>query len=112
MGGAILPGFQMSLDALHDHTDRLPSVQAAAPNSACGRNTPEAMLAGVVYGAAGALREIVERFATELRSWPPLVVTGGNAALIHPHANFIDAVVPDLCLRGIALAYRRAAGIP
>ncbi|MBK8913769.1 MAG: type III pantothenate kinase [Phycisphaerales bacterium] len=111
MGGAILPGLQMSLDALHDHTDRLPAVQAAAPQTACGRGTSEAMLAGVVYGAAGALREIVERFATDLRRWPPLIATGGNAPLIQPYANFIDAVVPDLCLRGIALAYRRAAGI-
>ena len=54
--------------------------------------------------------EIVERFATDLGEWPYLVVTGGSAAIISKLADFVDAVVPDLCLMGIALAYRRAAG--
>ena len=58
----------------------------------------------------GALREIVERFATDLREWPHLVITGGNAPLIADLADFVDAVVPDLCLIGIALAHRKAAG--
>lgn len=112
MGGAILPGLQMACDALHEHTALLPQVELTEPPSVFGRNTRDAILSGVVYGAGGALREIVERFATELGQWPQLVATGGNAALIQAHADFVDAVVPDLCLMGIALAYRRAAGQP
>ena len=55
------------------------------------------------------LREIVERYASELGGWPHLVITGGGAPLIAGLADFIDDVVPDLCLMGVALAYRRAA---
>ena len=69
-----------------------------------------AIAGGVAYAAVGALRELVERFATELREWPQVVITGGNAPIVSKLADFVDAVVPDLCLMGIALTYRRAAG--
>ena len=110
LGGTILPGLQCSCDALHDDTANLPRVQACQPQHVIGRNTHDAIVNGVVLGAAGALREIVERFADELREWPQLIITGGNAPLIAELADFVDAVVPDLCLMGIALAYRKAAG--
>jgi type III pantothenate kinase len=112
LGGAILPGLDLSFQALHIGTAVLPRVLPAAPTSPFGKNTHDAIVNGVAYGAVGALREIVERFATELGHWPPLVLTGGNAPLIASLADFVDAVVPDLCLIGIALAYRRAAGQP
>lgn len=112
LGGTILPGLEMSFRALHEFTAQLPLVEVAEPGSAFGRNTHDAIRSGVVYGAMGAVREIVERFATELNIWPPLVLTGGNAGLVAPLMEFADAVVPDLCLMGIALSYRRAAGQP
>ncbi len=108
LGGAILPGFQMSCDALHSGTAQLPRVMVARPGDIFGRNTHDAVVNGVTYGVVGALREIVERFATELHRWPQLVITGGNAPLVAELAEFVDAVVPDLCLMGIALAYRKA----
>lgn len=109
LGGAILPGLQMSCDALHENTKLLPRVQAVAPSGTFGKNTHDAIVSGVAYGAAGALREIVEGFATELGVWPKLIVTGGAAPIVQKLADYLDAVVPDLCLSGIALAYRRAA---
>lgn len=112
LGGAILPGFQMACDALHEHTAQLPRISAQAPRGTYGKNTHDAIVNGVAYGLMGALREIVERYATDLGQWPQLVITGGNAPLIADLADFIDAVVPDLCLMGIALAYRRAAERP
>jgi type III pantothenate kinase len=112
LGGAILPGFDMAFDALHDHTAQLPHVEYTSPTSAFGRNTSEAIVNGVAYGTVGALREIVERFAAELGQWPQLVITGGNALVVRELADFVDAVVPHLCLMGIALTYRRAAGQP
>ena len=110
LGGAILPGMDMSCETLYDRTAQLPRVKPAAPNGPFARNTHDAIVNGVAYAAVGALREIVERFATELREWPQLVITGGNAPIVSALADYIDAVVPDLCLMGIALAYRRGAG--
>lgn len=110
LGGAILPGLEMGCAALHEGTAQLPEIHAAAPVGVFGRTTRDAILNGVIYGAVGALRELVERYATALGEWPQLVATGGDVELIHRHADFIDSVVPDLCLMGVALAYRRAAG--
>ena len=112
LGGAILPGMEISCDVLHDRTALLPRVRPGAPNSPFGKNTHDAIINGVTLGTIGALREIVERFAAELRQWPELVITGGNAPIVGELAEFVDAVVPDLCLMGIALAYRQAAGQP
>lgn len=109
LGGTILPGLEMGLAALHDRTAQLPQVELAAPGTVFGRNTHDAIRAGIVFGAIGALREVVERFATELRTWPQLILTGGSAPLIAPLADFADAVVPDLCLMGVALSHRIAA---
>jgi type III pantothenate kinase len=112
LGGAILPGFELCCDALHAHTAQLPRVDMRVPQNAFGKNTHDAIINGVGYGLMGALREIVERFATDLRVWPHLVITGGNAPEIAEMADFVDAVVPDLCLMGVALAHRKAAGMP
>ncbi len=110
LGGVILPGLDMSCQALHERTALLPRVQPGLPLSPLGKNTRDAIIGGVAYGAVGALREVVERIATQLGQWPHLVITGGNAALVRDLANFVDSVVPDLCLMGIALAYRKASG--
>ena len=107
LGGTILPGLAMSAGALHDGTASLPLVPVRAPARACGRDTAEAISSGILLGAIGALREIVERFATELGEWPHLVVCGGDAEAIAAECDFINSVVPDLCLRGVVLAYRK-----
>jgi type III pantothenate kinase len=107
MGGAILPGLALQAKALHEGTAALPLVKIQATGQAYGASTEQAICNGVLLGAVGALREITERYATELHAWPQLVVTGGNADLIAGQCEFIDNVVPDLCVRGIALAYRK-----
>ncbi len=107
MGGTILPGLKLSAAALQEGTAALPHIKIVEPSNPWGRDTVEAINNGIFYGAIGALREIVERYATEIGRWPPLVVTGGASDLIAKHAEFVDHVVPDLTLRGIALAYHR-----
>jgi type III pantothenate kinase len=108
MGGAILPGLQMGARALHEQTALLPEIQAEAPSEIWGTRTDEAMRIGLHYGLAGAVRELTERYATELGQWPPLVLTGGDAAQIAASIAFATAVAPDLCLRGVALAFEQA----
>jgi type III pantothenate kinase len=110
MGGAILPGLTMQACGLHRGTAQLPEVEITEITTAgpvYGATTEQAIRIGIICGAVGALREITERYATDLHKWPQLVVTGGNAELIKQHCEFVDDLVPDLCLRGIALAYRK-----
>jgi type III pantothenate kinase len=107
MGGAILPGLALQARALHEGTAALPLVTIEDTHEVYGASTEQAIRNGVLYGAVGALREITERYATELHAWPQLVVTGGGAELVRQECDFIDNVVPDLCVRGIGLAFRK-----
>lgn len=107
MGGAILPGLHLQAKSLGAGTAQLPDVAIKTPTSVFGADTASAIRNGIVFGAVGAIREIVERFAGELGQWPDLVATGGNAELIASQCDFIDHIVPDLCIRGIALAHKR-----
>ncbi|MFO0972429.1 MAG: type III pantothenate kinase [Phycisphaerae bacterium] len=109
LGGCILAGVGMQLAALHEQTAQLPLVQLHKPRQVFGHTTPEAINNGVLFGAAGALRDVVERYATELGRWPHLVLTGGFASLVAEVCDFVDAIVPDLCVAGLALAYEKAA---
>ncbi len=104
-GGVIAPGAQMQLNALHAHTDALPAVTFALPeNEPFGRNTHEAMLQGVFFGIRGLVQRMIERYADTLGTFPIVVATGGDAALILENEDFVDRVVPDLILMGIALS--------
>lgn len=112
LGGAILPGLTMQARSLADGTAQLPLVDLRfeGPLPTYGGTTEEAIRGGVVFGAVGALRELVERYATDLHRWPALVLTGGFGPLIAGACDFVDAVEPHLCVRGIALAHRRQFG--
>lgn len=108
LGGTILPGMRLSARALHEHTALLPLVEIGQPSGTLGKDTIQAIRFGVFAMMCGALREITERYATEIGKWPPLVVSGGDAASVAGSCDFIDRVAPDLCLDGIALAVRLA----
>ncbi len=110
MGGAILPGVALAARALHEHTALLPEVEITTPAEAWGTNTVEAIKVGVVCGLRGALREIVERYAARIHKWPAVLLTGGDAAMLAETIDFADGIVPDLCLRGIAIAFEKAIG--
>ena len=111
LGGAILPGLAMSAKALYDSTDQLPHVELARPDWTFGKDTTRAIVGGLVNGARGALRHFVEAYATELKHWPAVIATGGDAELICDDTatgGLVGAIVPDLALRGVAMAYYRS----
>jgi len=111
LGGAILPGLAMAAESLHTHTAQLPQVKLVEPDWVFGADTTQAIVGGLIGGARGALREFAEAYATELGHWPVVIVTGGDAELVlghSPEAALVQAVVPDLVLRGVANAYYKA----
>jgi len=106
-GGVIFPGFEMSARALRHDTAQLPEIHVTRPEWPFGRNTSEAINAGLYYCAVSTLQEVVRRYAEAIGSWPQTVITGSAAALIKDDCDFIDNYVPNLVVKGIALAYRK-----
>ena len=105
LGGAIAPGAQTQLDALHEKTAKLPRVDLTAPQHAIGKTTAEAIQLGVYHGIRGMVKELVESYATEQGTWPDIIATGGDAPLLFENWELVHAIAPDLTLYGIALAY-------
>ncbi len=108
-GGAILPGVQLQLSAMHEHTALLPELQYEHPaDGPWGRNTSQAMLQGVHFGIRGAVRLLAERYAEEVGSYPRILATGGDADALFNDDEFIERIVPNLTLIGIALTCTQA----
>ncbi|MEM1166686.1 MAG: type III pantothenate kinase [Planctomycetota bacterium] len=111
-GGAIAPGLAMMLRALHEGTASLPLVVPALPDGGeqapFAKRTEQALLVGATASVQGLVRLLTERYAIAYDAYPQVVVTGGDAALLFDGDELIDRIVPDLTLRGIALACRRA----
>jgi type III pantothenate kinase len=106
-GGVIFPGFEMSANALHNDTAQLPKVTVTKPKWPFGKNTADAINAGLYYSAVSSLQEIVRRYAETLGAWPQTIITGSGAKLIKDDCEFVDNYVPNLVIKGIALAYSK-----
>jgi type III pantothenate kinase len=106
-GGVICPGLSMKAKALKDGTAQLPQVTVKRPTEPYGKNTADAINCGLYYAAIGTLEEVIRRYAEKIGRWPQTILTGSAAATIKDDCQFIDNYVPDLVVKGIALAYRK-----
>lgn len=106
-GGAIAPGVNLSLEALDRAAAKLPRVAVERPASVIGRATVPAMQSGVYWGYVGLLEGMAARIRAEIGAPATVVATGGLAALFKDATAAIDAVDPDLTLRGLMLLHRR-----
>jgi type III pantothenate kinase len=107
LGGAIAPGILTSAENLFRRAALLHRVALDPPERAVGRSTEEALRAGIVFGAAGQVDEIVGRVKGELGEKARVIATGGLAERIALFSRTIEAVEPDLTLLGLSLIYSR-----
>ncbi len=112
LGGAIMPGIYVSLQALASRAAKLENVDLEEKTTrAIATNTPDAIRSGYIYGYAGAVDALIRRFREELGAEDPRVVaTGGPAPVIVPHCREIQELDPDLTLKGLRLLYEMNAG--
>ena len=80
-GGAIAPGINLSLDALHAAAAKLPRVAVQRPQSVIGRRTVGAMQSGIYWGYVGLIEGLTERIKEEFGEDMKVIATGGLAPL-------------------------------
>ena len=107
LGGAILPGVAVSHDALIGRTSQLPKVAFEKPKKIIGSNTIDSIKSGILYGNAGAIEGIVDRFEAELGEKCTVIATGGLAKVIVPLCKRDIIVDEDLLLKGLMLIYEK-----
>jgi len=108
LGGAIAPGINISLDALYKATARLRRINLVRPPSPIGTTTETSMQAGIVYGFAGQVDEIVNKFREELGEDVKVIATGGLAELIAAETRTIQVVNQMLTLEGLRLMWEKS----
>jgi type III pantothenate kinase len=110
VGGSLMTGIEVSLDALTERGARLPKVELAAPKTAIAKNTIDAIRSGVVFGYAGAIDAILRRLYDELDARASVVATGGLSSLVVPFTEEIEEVDDLLTLTGLRLIHELNAG--
>lgn len=106
VGGCIMPGVKISLDALTDRTALLPGLQLDQPKKAIGRNTIDCMRSGIMLGAACMIDGMVQRMEEELGCETTVIATGGIAKFVVPMCRREIIYDKDLIVKGLAALYR------
>ena len=118
VGGAIAPGLELGLEALAARTAKLPRIELRAPDRAIGRDTVSAMQSGTIFGYQALAAGLLARVRIELADANDVapadvraILTGGLSAA--PWARVlegIDAIDPDLTLKGLAILHAEVGG--
>ncbi len=112
LGGAILAGLKISMEALESKTAKLPSVEIVAPETALGKTTIESIQMGLYYGHLGSMREIVAQISQEaFGGESPFIIGTGGFSRLFERERIFDVEVPDLVLFGLCEALKMNAEV-
>jgi type III pantothenate kinase len=103
LGGAISPGINLSIEALHQAAARLPRIGIGRPSSVIGRSTIPAMRSGIYWGYIGLIEGLLDRIEAEYGVKLKAIATGGLAPLFAEGTARFAAIDPDLTLDGLRL---------
>lgn len=110
IGGAIIPGLRVSVDALSARAAQLPYINFAAPARLIGSNTVDCMQSGAIYGCASMIDGMVDRVEAELGQPVTAILTGGLGTLVAPHCRREIHLEPDLLIQGLQILYEKNQG--
>ena len=107
IGGAVLAGVGISLNALSNEASKLPKISISVPKQVICTNTEECMQSGIVYGQASLLDGMINKMEKEIGAECKVVATGGLARLIVPHCEREIILDNELNIKGLEMIYEK-----
>ena len=105
LGGIIVPGIRISMEALEKNTARLPNVEIVPPAGLIGRSTVECIQSGLYFGNRAVVQELTRAIRAQTFNGEPVLVVGtGGFSRLFERETLFDAVHPDLILVGLERA--------
>lgn len=102
LGGNIIPGVRLAMEALEAKTAQLPAVEIKPSRTSLGKTTVESIQSGLYWSNVGMVKELVTRITNEeFVDDPPLVLGTGGFAQLFNREKLFDHVVSDLILTGL-----------
>ena len=106
LGGVIMPGIKLQLNALSLNTSKLPKIEPDKSEIAIGNDTESAILSGVIRGSACAIEGLISQCEKELSEKAIIIATGVYCGLISKYmTREFDFVNPYLTLEGLRFLY-------
>ena len=106
LGGMILPGLRISLEALNSRTALLPKINLSKPKDFIGRDTKTSMLSGIVYGFGALTDDLVSRIRKKIGMSAKVIITGGDSTLIVRYIKSVKRIDSAITLKGLNLISR------
>lgn len=108
LGAAITPGVRISMNALASSAAQIFQINIENPKKAIGTNTTDSLKSGIVFGYAGMVDGMIDRFEKEIGVGScKVVATGGLSGVIVPHCRHDIIYDKDLLVKGLYLIYNK-----
>ena len=106
VGGMIMPGMMISLNAMVSGTAKLPKISTDKPERLIGKNTVDCMKSGIMYGTASSMDGIINRIKDEMGEMT-VVATGGLASSVVPLCRNKIILDDELLIKGLMIIYNK-----
>tara|TARA_Y100000816_G_C26033850_1_gene541330 strand:+ start:422 stop:1180 length:759 start_codon:yes stop_codon:yes gene_type:complete len=106
-GGVIAPGIKLSLKNLSDSTALLPFINLKVSSKVFGKNTKEAINAGILWGYQGLINNIIDKIFTFKKRKPSIILTGGYAKLFKKYIKEKSFIDENITIKGIIIIYKK-----
>jgi len=102
LGGLIAPGLSLQAQSLSSNTSKLPNLKLEVSKHAIGKNTIDAMLAGIVRGHACMVEGMIKETEKELGKKATIIATGGfSSVLFEELERKFDHIDKNLTYEGL-----------
>jgi type III pantothenate kinase len=107
LGGIILPGIRISMEALDKHTAKLPRVEIKKTRNVYGKTTEESIQAGLYHSQIAIVKELTKKISIEaFQGDKPIVIGTGGFSSLFRNENLFDIISPTLVFEGLKEAYK------